>query len=65
MALRKLKKKKRKEKIYKNKKPPKICPRYHRGMHWAKDCKSKSGIERKPIPENCKQGPPRSPSAKT
>ena len=27
-------------------------------MHWAKDCKSKSDIERKPIPENCKQGPP-------
>ena len=57
MALRKLKKK-RKEKIYKNKKPPKIYPHYHRGMHWAKDCKSKSDMERKPIPENSKQGHP-------
>ena len=27
-------------------------------MYWAKDCKSKSDIERKPIPENCKQGTP-------
>ena len=64
MALRKLKKKK-KRKIYKDKKPPKICHRYSRGMHWAKDCKSKSDNERKPIPENSKQGPPGSPSAKT
>ena len=34
-------------------------------MHWAKDCKSKFDIERKPIPEYSKQGPPRSPSTKT
>ena len=45
----------------KNKKPPKICPRYRRGMHWAKDCKSKFDIERKPILENSKQGPPPGP----
>ena len=56
------KKKKEREKICKNKKPPKICPCNRRGMHWAKDCKY---IERKPIPENSKQGPPRSPSIKT
>ena len=48
-------------KKYKNKKPPKICPRYRRGMHWAKDCKSKSNIERKPILENSKQGLPPPP----
>ena len=40
-----------------NKKPPRICPRCHRGMHWAKDCKSKFDIEGKPIPGNSKQVP--------
>ena len=35
-----------------NKKPPRICPRCHRGMQWAKDCKSKFDIKRKPIPRN-------------
>ena len=35
-----------------NKKPPKICHRCHRGMHWAKDCKSEFDIEGKPIPGN-------------
>ena len=41
-----------------NKKPPRICPRCYRGMHWAKDCKSKFDIEGKPIPGNSKQGTP-------
>ena len=44
-----------------NKKPPRICPRYCRGMHWAKDCKSKFDIEGKPIPRNSKQGNPQVP----
>ena len=44
-----------------NKKPPKICPRCCREIHWAKDCKSKFGIEEKPIPENSKQGTPQVP----
>ena len=41
-----------------NKKPPRICPRCHRGMHWAKDCKSKFDIDEKSIPGNSKQGTP-------
>ena len=45
----------------KNKKPPKICPRCHREMHWAKDCKSKFEIEGKSIPGNSKQGTPQVP----
>ena len=40
------------------KKPPRIRPRCSRGMHWAKDCKSKFDIEGKPIPGNSKQGTP-------
>ena len=44
-----------------NKKLRRICPRCHRGMHWAKDCKSKFDIERKPIPGNSKQGTPQVP----
>ena len=40
------------------KKPPKICPCCRRGMHWAKECKSKFDIEGKPIPGNSKQGTP-------
>ena len=44
-----------------NKKLPRICPRFHRGMHWAKDCKSKFDIEGKPIPGNSKQGTPQVP----
>ena len=44
-----------------DKKPPKICPHCHRGMHWAKDCKSKFDIEGKPIPGNSKQGTPQVP----
>ena len=44
-----------------NKKPPKTCPHCCRGMHWAKDCKSKFDIEGKPIPENSKQGTPQVP----
>ena len=48
-----------------NKKLPRLCPCFHRGMHWAKDCKSKFDIERKPIPGTSKQGTPRSPSTKT
>ena len=52
-----------------NKKPPRICPQCHRGMHCVKDCKSKFNIEGKPIPGNFKQGtpppPPRSPTTKT
>ena len=44
-----------------NKKPPKICPRCHRGMHWAKDCKSRFDIEGKPILGNSKQGTPQVP----
>ena len=41
-----------------NKKPTKICPCCHSGMHWAEDCKSKFDIERKPIPGNFKRGTP-------
>ena len=44
-----------------NKKLPRICPCFHRGMHWAKDCKSKFDIERKPIPGNFRQGTPQVP----
>ena len=44
-----------------NKKLPRICPRFHRGMHWAKDCKSKFDIEGKSIPRNSKQGTPPGP----
>ena len=46
-----------------NKKPPRICPHCHGGIHWAKDCKSKFDIERKPIAENSKQEttPPQAP----
>ena len=39
-------------------KKPRICPRCHRGMHWAKDCKSKFDIEGKLIPGNSKQETP-------
>ena len=42
-----------------NKKPPRICPCCCRGIHWAKDCKSKLDIEGKPILGNSKQGTPR------
>ena len=41
-----------------NKKPPRICPLCLRGMHWAKDCKSKFDIDEKSIPGNSKQGTP-------
>ena len=34
------------------------CPHYCKEMNWAKDCKSKFNIERKPIPGNSKQGNP-------
>ena len=44
-----------------NKKPTKMYPRCHGRMHWAKDCKSKFDIERKPIPGNSKQGNPQFP----
>ena len=44
-----------------NKRPPKICPCCHRGMHWDKDCKSKFDIEGKPILRNSKQGTPPGP----
>ena len=44
-----------------NKKPPRICPRCCRGMHWAKDCKSKFDIEGKSIAGNSKQWKPQVP----
>ena len=44
-----------------NKKLPRLCPCFHRGMHWAKDCKSKFDIKGKPIPGNSKQGTPPGP----
>ena len=44
-----------------SKNPTKICPCCCRGMHWAKDCKSKFNIEGKPIPRNSKQGTPQVP----
>ena len=51
--------KKAKKYIYiKIKKPPKICPRCCRGLHWAQDCKSKFDIKGKRIPRNSKQGTP-------
>ena len=49
----------------KNKKPPKICPRCHRRIRWAKDCKSIFDIKGKHIPRNSKLGTPRSPSTET
>ena len=48
-----------------NKKPPKICPCCHRGMHWSKDCKSKFDTEGNLFRETPSRGPPRSPSTKT
>ena len=47
-----------------NRKPPRIRPCCHRGMHWAKDCKFKFDIEGKPIPGISKHGTPRSPTTK-
>jgi len=47
------------KKVYK--KPPKICPHCHRGMHWAKDCKPKVETEGRPIPGNSNQGTPQVP----
>ena len=44
-----------------NKKPPRIPPRCHRGMHWAKDCKSKFDIEGKPILGKLQAGDPPGP----
>ena len=44
-----------------NKKPPRICPCCHRGMHWVKDCEFKFDIDGKPIPGNSKQGTPQVP----
>ena len=41
-----------------NKKPPKMCPRCHKKIHWAKDYKSKFDTDEKPIPKNSKQGIP-------
>ena len=38
-----------------------MCPRCRRGMHWAKECKSKFDIEGKPILGNSKQGTPPGP----
>ena len=45
----------------KNKKPPKICPRCHRRIRWAKDCKSKFDIEGKPILGKLQAGDPPGP----
>ena len=42
-------------------KTPKVCPCCHRGMHWAKECKSKFDIEGKPISGNSRQGTPPPP----
>ena len=57
------KKKKKRERDCPKKanKIPKICPRCHRGMHWAKSCKFKFDIDGKPIPKNSKQGTPQVP----
>ena len=44
-----------------NKKTPKVCPRCCRGMHWAKECKSKIDIVGKPVSGNSKQGIPQAP----
>ena len=44
-----------------NKIPPKIGPRCHREMHWAKECKYKTDIEGKSIPGNSKQETPQVP----
>ena len=41
-----------------NKKPPKVCPRCRRGIHWAKECKPKFDIDGKPVPGNYKQETP-------
>ena len=48
-----------------NKKPSRILPRWCRGMHWAKDCKSKLDIEGKPIPVISKQAAPQVPYNKS
>ena len=44
-----------------NEKPPRICPSCSRGMHRAKDCKSKFDIEGKSIAGNSKQWKPQVP----
>ena len=69
MGIRHIKKKKKivlkkhTEKIKTVRKPPKMCPRCHKKIHWAKDYKSKFDIDEKPIPKNSKQGTPPPPTS--
>ena len=59
MVIRHIKKKKKKdcpkkhtEKIKTARKPPGICPRCHKGIHWARECQSKYDVEGKLILKN-------------
>ena len=46
------------EKIKTIKKPPKMCPHCHKGIHWARGCQSKYDITGKPISGNSNLGTP-------
>ena len=44
-----------------NKKPPRICPHCRRGIHWAKDCKSKLDLKGNLFQKTPNRGPPPPP----
>ena len=50
--------KKRTEKVKTVKKPPGVCPRCRKGVHWTKECQSKYDVEGNPISGNSKMGTP-------
>ena len=53
--------KKHTQKIKTVEKPPEICLRCHKGIHWARECRSKYDVEGKPISGNSKLGTPQVP----
>ena len=53
--------KKHTENIKTTKKPPGVCPQYHKGVHWAKKYQSKYDVEGNPIWGNSKMGTLRVP----
>jgi hypothetical protein len=53
--------KKHTQKIKTVEKPPEICPRCPKGIHWARECQSKYDVEGKPILGNSKLGTPQVP----
>ena len=67
MGIRHIKKKKKivlkkhTEKIKTVRKPPGICPRCHKGIHWARECRSKYDVEGKLILKNSNLGIPQLP----